>query len=479
VDDNENLTLPRPGEQRPPRPEEQLPDDQLPDDQLPDDQPTEETHLTDQQPGPAPKPLRRGRIDTVEAGGLRVGRWIRVLAGVDEKLLDKVPQERARYTGLGGVVLGTATIAAFSMWFAITQLLGFSHPLVIVPVLIWFFFILNFDRWLVSSALGSGWRKRVPTLLMRVTMAFLFGVIIAEPIVLRVFQTAIEQHIRDEREQELADLRSKLLECNPLTTTPGGGTAAPGCEGYTLTFETTPGATIEELAARRADAAQLQAVIDTDTKELSRINDLARRECVGDSGPGLTGRFGVGPNCRRLRDEADTYAATHPIAPNLARLTALQTQISQLETKVSTGREDFERTRETQIAERVAELKSHQGNIGLLERMEALNELAKTNAALFLGIWAVRLFFILVDCMPVMVKFLGGTTTYDRLVDDRLASTARVHTRKLSTRYDEADAGARKRRAELDLEVQEHTAGLHMRLDDAVRELANRLERRR
>ena len=473
---DENLTLPRPGE--PPRPRE--PEEQLPGD---NEETTEQNSLIEQElnqePNQEPEPPRRGRIDTMEAGGLRVGRWIRVLAGVDEKLLDKVPQERARYTGLGGVVLGTATIAAFSMWFAITQLLGFSHPLVIFPVLIWFFFILNFDRWLVSSALGSGWRKRVPTLLMRVAMAFLFGVIIAEPIVLRVFQTAIEQHIRDEREQGLADLRSKLLECNPLTTTPGGGTAAPGCEGFTLTFETTPGATIEELAARRADAVKLQGVIDTDTKELSRINDLARRECVGESGPGLTGRFGVGPNCRRLRDEADTYAATHPIAANNARLTALQSQISELESKVSTGREDFERAREAQVVERVAELKSHQGNIGLLERMEALNALARTNAALFLGIWAVRLFFILVDCMPVMVKFLGGTTTYDRLVDDRLASTARVHTRELGTRYDEADAGARKRRAELDLEVQEHTAGLHMRLDDAVRELANRLERRR
>ena len=153
---------------------------------------------------------RRGRLATVEAGGLRLGRWIRVLAGVDERLLDRVPQERARYTGLGGVVLGTATIAAFSMWFAVSQLLGFSHPLIVVPVLVWFLFILNFDRWLVSGALGSGWRRRVPTLLMRIAMAFLFGVIIAEPIVLRVFQTAIEQHIRDGREHAVRELANRL-----------------------------------------------------------------------------------------------------------------------------------------------------------------------------------------------------------------------------------------------------------------------------
>lgn len=423
-----------------------------------------------------PNGPRRGRLATVEAGGLRIGRWIRVLAGVDEALLAKVPQERARYTGLGGVVLGTATIAAFSMWFAISQLLGFSHPLIAVPVLIWFLFILNFDRWLVSSAMGSGWRRRLPTLLMRVTMALLFGVIIAEPLVLRVFQTAIEQHIRDEREHQLADLRSKLLECNPLTTAPGGAAAPPGCAGYVLTFSTTPGAAIEELAARRADADKLQATIDADSQELARINDLARRECVGDSGPGLTGIRGVGPNCRRLREQADTYEATHPIAPNVAKLAELRSQISALETSVSSGQADFEAVRQEQIAERVAQMRSHQGPIGLLERMEALGELAKTNAALFLGIWAVRLFFILVDCMPVMVKFLGGTTTYDRLVDDQLASAAALHTTELNTRHYEAGTGARKRRAELDLEVQEHAAEMNIRLGDAVHELATRLE---
>src|SRR5262245_5868970 len=307
----------------------------------------DETRMSSSEEAPTGEPTppagpTRGRLATVEAGGLRVGRWIRVLAGVDEALLARVPQERARYTGLGGVVLGTATIAAFSMWFAISQLLGFSHPLIAVPVLIWFLFILNFDRWLVSSAMGSGWRRRLPTLLMRVTMALLFGVIIAEPLVLRIFQTAIEQHIRDEREHQLADLRSRLLECNPLSTAPGGAAAPPGCAGYVLTFSTTPGAMIEELAARRADADTLQATIDADSQELARINDLARRECVGDSGPGLTGRFGVGPNCRRLREQADTYEATHPIAPNVAKLAELRGQISALETSVSSGRADFE-----------------------------------------------------------------------------------------------------------------------------------------
>src|SRR5579859_5112081 len=39
------------------------------------------------------------------------GRWLRGLIGVDEGLLDRVWEERARYTGLGAIVLGTAAMA--------------------------------------------------------------------------------------------------------------------------------------------------------------------------------------------------------------------------------------------------------------------------------------------------------------------------------------------------------------------------------
>ena len=39
----------------------------------------------------------------------------------------------------------------------------------------------------------------------------------------------------------------------------------------------------------RADADKLQATLDADAKKLADLNELARRECNGTSGPGLTG----------------------------------------------------------------------------------------------------------------------------------------------------------------------------------------------
>jgi hypothetical protein len=67
------------------------------------------------------------------------------------------------------------------------------------PVLVlgWGLLVLNLDRWLVSSASGSQWHTRMAVFVPRLMLATLFGVIIAESIVLRVFETAVEQHVQD------------------------------------------------------------------------------------------------------------------------------------------------------------------------------------------------------------------------------------------------------------------------------------------
>ncbi|MBV1849037.1 DUF4407 domain-containing protein [Catellatospora tritici] len=405
---------------------------------------------------------------------LELGRRLRVLAGVDEALLDRVPQERAWYTSLGGVVLGTATIAAFSMFFAISQAIGGSHWLVIVPVAVWFLFILNVDRWLVSSRLGTGWFRRVPVLVMRVLMAVFFGIVIAEPLVLKIFETAVVQHVADQRTEHLADLAGRLKVCNPV---PGSADAAPAdCKATeTFNFDQSPVATLRELQARRADADALLKTIDADTAQLRAINDLARRECVGDSGAGLTGQRGVGPNCRRLRAEADTFARNHNISGNSAKLATLRTQISELESAARASHAAFEAEREAKVKARVEEERSHQGAIGLLERLGALHDLADSSGVLAVGIWAVRIFFILVDCMPILVKFVGGTTTYDRLVSQQLAVAERDLNHDIEAEYVEREATLRKRKAEIDLEVLEHKAELNTRLHRAADRLSERI----
>ena len=100
-------------------------------------------------PGPASPPPVPG--NPVLRWFSRIGRALRFLAGVDEALLNRVPQERAWYASLGGIVLGTATIAAFSMWFATSEAANINPVAALLPAAIWFLFILIFDRWIVSA----------------------------------------------------------------------------------------------------------------------------------------------------------------------------------------------------------------------------------------------------------------------------------------------------------------------------------------
>ena len=103
------------------------------------------------------------------------GRWLRSLIGVDERLLDRVWEERARYTGLGAIVLGTATMATLAMLDALDQVFGPIWPVLILVALFWGAFICGIDRWLIASTHGarSGqWHVFVP----RIFLALLFGV---------------------------------------------------------------------------------------------------------------------------------------------------------------------------------------------------------------------------------------------------------------------------------------------------------------
>ncbi len=76
--------------------------------------------------------------------------------------------------------------------------------------------------------------------------------------------------------------------------------------------------------------------------------------------------------------------------------------------------------RAAEIRRRVEDRRHAQGSIGLLERIEALRTLTANHFALLIAVWLVRFFFIAIDCLPVVVKILGGTSTYDRLLLARM-----------------------------------------------------------
>ncbi|WP_431917430.1 DUF4407 domain-containing protein [Micromonospora wenchangensis] len=414
---------------------------------------------------------------------------LRALAGVDESLLREVWHERARHTALGGVVLGTALIAGFSMLMAINQSLGEFSVWHLVPALLWAVFVLNLDRLLVTSMVGNA--RRVGSLVMRLAVALMFGFIIAEPLIMRIFETAIVQHVQDERGRQLDALRSNLVRCNgEERATAERDVVTAECQGYTLAFAVTPASVTRELAGLRTETVALEKTVKRDSDTLSRLRAAAVKECVGGGSErdGFTGRRGDGPLCRQRNADAEEFARTHPVAQNAAKLATLRGRLTDLEASLGTAVATFEKSRDEQINRRVAEERSHQGSIGFLERLDALHNLTGQSSALFIGTWAIRLFFVAIDCLPVVVKFFGGTSGYDELFKVRAASAQRIFAERVDTEErraiegyaaekDDIERRTRMRRDEHDLSLQEHQVGLTARRGDAVSAYAAELLR--
>ncbi|TBO58666.1 DUF4407 domain-containing protein [Streptomyces kasugaensis] len=417
--------------------------------------------------------------------GLDLARRLRALTGVDEDLLAWVWYERSKYTALGGVVLGTSVIAAFSMWNFVNEAIGEASVLALLPAVVWLLFVLNLDRWLIAPQPNA--KRRPGPLLMRLAVALLLGTVIAEPLVLRIFQTAVEERIQEDRHGDVDRLRGNLLRCNPDPSQPDHGTPA-GCGSYLLSFGATPGGQSTELDALRKDAAALQKRVDQDSHALEALDTEVREECrqlIRNASSGLLQRTS---ECLRLRDKAAEYRSTHHTAENERRLVRMNDRIGQDGSRLTRSRGTFLTARNAEITQRVAQERAKQKGIGVLERMQALEALTADHTALFVGVWMVRLLFVLIDVLPVLVKFMSHENSYDRLLSARSNSAVKVHSAAvhameresmadLEIKQEVTDQYVRRRKAESVAAHREHVAAMNIRERQTVDSLEEELRR--
>ena len=405
-----------------------------------------------------------------------------MLTGVREELLNKLPAERTRYTALAAVMICTASIGGFSMFFALSEVMGNAEPWFVPLAVFWAAFILCIDCWLVSSTAGSRWRTRLSILLPRLAIAAVFGIVIAEPLVLRVFQTGIVSHVQQQRQETIDNLRTALVDCNPIPGIPPAPHPQGGCSGMTLNISSGAAATQTRINALQTQESDLQGQVNTETKQLTRLQNIVNEECNGDTGKGLTGVVGDGPACRKDQGDVANFLATHPTGTQEAELASLQDQLSNLQGTVSGQQASYRAAIAAAISNRLRQETQPSAPIGMAERFQALTYLSLSSAFIGVASWFVRIFFILIDCLPVLVKFISGSTPYDRLVDTETASAERRHSRENNTQDAVADeenaitlrkakAEAAQRLKEIDLEILRQDAARGTFKEDAVDDL--------
>jgi hypothetical protein len=359
------------------------------------------------------------------------GVWLRALTGVDEALLDTIPTERPRYTAMGGVVLGTALMAMFSLTVALLSVFDGFHVSIPFFVVVWGAFILCLDRWLMASSAAPRVGARIRKLAPRLLLSIIFGVVIAEPLLLGVFHTAVQRQAEDDLITAAGQYNTDLKYCNPLPgkkapERPDSGKRTPDCGDKRITVQTKVPAIQQEIDGVNADIKALRTTTAAQDKEYERLQNMARQECNGTKSDVTTGLRGEGPNCRRLRGEADAYFENQDMATDQKTLTGYQTRIGTLTKQLGAEQEKEGRLINAEIERRVEKYESNQDSIGLLERFAALGALVDSDAHMHTAQWALRLFFITVDALPVLLKFFSGFTPYDRVVADRLTAQRRV-----------------------------------------------------
>ncbi len=413
-------------------------------------------------------------------------RKMRLITGVREEILDVIPVERTRYTALAAVMMCTATFGGFSMYFALSEVMGGGEFWFVPIALFWALFVLCVDCWLISSSTGTRWRARASMLLPRFVVAAFIGAFIAEPLVLRVFETAIVTQVQQQRQHAVDTERTALIACNPVPGTPAAATP-PGvsCQGMSLNIPSPAAATVSQLAALNGQASALQRTVSQEEAEIQRREDIVNAECNGAKGNGLTGVLGDGPACHQDQQYLAQYRASTPVAAQKSRLAALDQQITGMQAAVSAEQTAYRGALATAVSARLAQETAPDSAIGMGERFQALGKLSLSSGFIGVASWFVRIFFVLIDCLPVLVKFISGTTPYDRLAETQTAAAERIFASRARATETEAEEDislklqavkvrtAGKRR-EIDLEAQRYDAATQARTEDAIDELWRR-----
>jgi hypothetical protein len=403
--------------------------------------------------------------------------------GIKEDVMDWTPTERAKYAGLGVIVLNTGFLATFAMFTALGKIVSAS-PLALVPIaLAWGWIIFSVDRWLITSTHGVSGINRVFIFIPRLALAVLLAFTIAEPLTLRIFQNTLDATVATTRTQQLQTYQSQLQACNPVS---GQWDTSAACAGYHLSVANPPYAVQQKLTIAEQQQAQLKSTINSEEAQEQKLTTVEQGECAGTAGPDMSGQAGNGPLCTQDRTIANAYAQQSGLPKQQTRLLALQTEVNTLTQQTGTAQQTYAIQLHTAIINAVAERRKDLGNqIGIIDEWKALEQLSSQSSFVFFGHWLLVLVMIALDCLPVLAKLMSGSSAYDQLLANQRSSDERVYDLDLRFREETATADKevgiyltemRKRDRMRNLDREERVRSAQGETDglDDVRELAAR-----
>ncbi len=340
-----------------------------------------------------------------------ISRWLSTLGGADESVLKHAPSDRAKFSSLGGIMLGTGALAAVSAMYALIQSVRLPWPYALGVGIGWGMLIIALDRQLIiTMTRQSAWRN-VLTALPRLLLAVLLGFVISTPLVLQIFDPEIQQQISVAQAQA----------ANEITGAGAAGQAA---------------------APDRID--QLQGRIDElQNPELDpAVQDLVRRIAEQQA---EVDRLSVQVGCEvgtgAEACDPGTIAGEGPVfRENSRQLGEARTRLTDLQQQLGTARAEAQAAVDAQntdpnselnstrtelealVTARGQQLTSNQKNTGISARLTALAAAGEANRVVAIAHYVLIAMFAAIEILPVLAKLMslwGPPTLYERLTQKR------------------------------------------------------------
>ncbi|WP_055621197.1 DUF4407 domain-containing protein [Streptomyces sp. JHA19] len=422
----------------------------------------------------APLDDDRGSVRPIPPGTGAAAR-LRRLIGIREELLAWVPEERTRYTWYGAIVLNTALVGALSMSLALGSFRS-DLPLVVVLLVaaVWFWVVLVMDSWLVSSTHGTKVKKW--SLGLRLLLSVLLGLFIAEPILFQIFDKEIRQEIAVGNEQKVADYRGMLVACNP---TDGASTAdRPECRRYQLKIAGSPAELSQQTESNASRANALETQVASINRTLKGKMAAEQELCGRDNWIWRGGVRDVTITCERAREDSSSYRETSKIDTYEKQLAALRAEGQTLAEKKNKAAETYQPLLQRAIDTRTKEREAALDTDGILTRAHGLKTVAGSDGFAFFLTVVLHLLLLGFDALPVLAKFMSGSTMYDRILGSRFEASRRLHAEELQVRHECArmEHDVQRHRVELDANDRMQTLDHRYRTAQAERAVKERAE---
>jgi Domain of unknown function (DUF4407) len=352
----------------------------------------------------------------------KTGQFLIAISGARPEVLDRCPTERIKFQSLGWAILITSAVATVSMWFALTSAMGFN-PVLSAPIaILWGLVIMGIDRWLVTSMPLDGKRKFLIAA-PRLALAILLGSLISTPIVLRIFESEINNQISVIKENnEAAFLNSQQHSA---------------VEARVAKWQTTVNdlqQVIDSHGQKPINPADdpvvqgLTAQLTTERKVAASDYQAWQCQLYGGCGaPKGSGPLAAASHQRYLDDEAQITHFTQEIQ---AREQALQaTDVNSEQSRLQQAQGALPGA-QAQLAAAQAEEDSLLNNFqatnsatnGLLIRLKALDQLSAGNSTLQLARILLFLLFLVIEVLPVTVKLLQPEGNYEKILRKEIAN---------------------------------------------------------